>query len=67
MNLQTFLTALSQTSQSVVKFLFASKWTFWIIGIIIVLYLVWKGLGKEKKQIENGEENIQRELEGGNN
>ncbi|KKN67339.1 hypothetical protein LCGC14_0462030 [marine sediment metagenome] len=47
MNINTFLTALSQISQSVVKFLFASKWTFWIIGIIIVLYLLWKGIGKE--------------------
>ena len=51
-----FLIKLSQTSQSVGKFLFASKWTFWIIGIIIVLYLLWKGLGGEKKQIEKEEE-----------
>jgi len=55
MGLSEILNYISQTSQSVVKFLFASKWTFWIIGIIIVLYFLWKGLG-EKKQKEEGEE-----------
>ena len=56
MNTSNFLIRLSEISQSVVKFLFASKWTVWIVGIIIVLYLLWKGLGGEKKPIENREE-----------
>ena len=66
MNVNEFLTTLSQTSQSVVKFLFASKWSVLIIILFVIFYLIWKGLG-DKKQIENGEENIPRELEGGNN
>ena len=61
MNISEFLIKLSQISQSTVKFLFASKWTFWIIGGIIVLYLIWRGLEKsEKESIESSEEQRMR-------
>lgn len=56
MNLPEILNYISQTSQSIVKFLFASKWTFWIIGIIIVMYLIWRGLGKKKPTEDEEEE-----------
>ena len=50
MTIQSFLNKLSIITQSVVKFLFASKWTFWIIGIFIVLYIIWKGLEEKENE-----------------
>jgi len=50
MNLNTILTGLSNKSQALVKFLFGSKWTIPIVIIIIVLYFIWMGMKKEKKE-----------------
>jgi len=50
MNLNTILTGLSNKSQGLVKFLFGSKWTIVIIIIAVVLYFIWIGMKKEKKE-----------------
>ena len=50
MNLNTILTGLSNKSQALVKFLFGSKWTIVIIIIAVVLYFIWMGMQKEKKE-----------------
>ena len=50
MNLNTILTGLSNKSQGLVKFLFGSKWTIVIIIIAVVLYFIWIGTKKEKKE-----------------
>ena len=50
MNLNTILTGLSNKSQGLVKFLFGSKWTIVIIIIAVVLYFIWVGMKKEKKE-----------------
>ena len=50
MNLNTILTGLSNKSQALVKFLFGSKWTIVIIIIAVVLYFIWIGTKKEKKE-----------------
>jgi len=50
MSLNTILTGLSNKSQALVKFLFGSKWTIPIVIIIIVLYFIWIGTKKEKKE-----------------
>ena len=50
MSLNTILTGLSNKSQALVKFLFGSKWTIPIVIIIIVLYFIWMGMKKEKKE-----------------
>ena len=55
MNIPTFLTWLSQTSQSILKFIFVSKWTIPILILLVILYLFWKGLGKDKKEVEDKE------------
>ena len=54
MEISSFLNALSTGSQSIVRFLFGSKWSLWIIILIIIIYFVWKGLeNAEKKNVEN--------------
>ena len=50
MSINTILTGLSSKSQALVKFLFGSKWTIPIVIIIIVLYFIWIGSKKEKKE-----------------
>ncbi len=50
MNINTILTGLSSKSQALVKFIFGSKWTTIGIIIIIVLYFIWIGMKKEKKE-----------------
>ena len=50
MNLNTILTGLSNKSQALVKFFFGSKWTIVIIIIAVVLYFIWIGMKKEKKE-----------------
>ena len=50
MDLNSFLYILSNISQSIVKFLFASKWSIWIIILIVVIYFIWKGLENEEKK-----------------
>ncbi len=50
MSLNTILTGLSNKSQALVKFLFGSKWTIPIIIIVVVLYFIWMGMKKEKKE-----------------
>jgi len=50
MNLNTILTGLSNKSQALVKFFFGSKWTIPIIIIVVVLYFIWIGMQKEKKE-----------------
>ena len=58
MEISSFLNALSNLSQSVVRFLFASKWSIWIIVLIIIIYFIWKGLeNAEKKNVVSTEEN----------
>lgn len=52
MSLASILNWVSQTSQKIVGFLFASKWTIWIIGAIVVLYFIWLGM-KSKENKEN--------------
>ena len=54
-DIPSFLNSLSTVSQSVVKFLFASKWSIWIIILIIILYFIWKGLevAEKKKEIKD--------------
>ena len=53
MDLNSFLNTLSNISQSIVRFLFASKWSIWIIILIIVIYFIWKGLeNAEKKRFD---------------
>ncbi len=56
MDLNSFLNTLSNISQSIVKFLFASKWSIWIIILIVVIYFIWKGLeNAEKKRFDTEE------------
>ena len=52
MEISSFLNSVSTISQSTVKFLFGSKWSLWIIILIIVIYFIWKGLeSAEKKSV----------------
>ena len=54
MDINSFLNALSNFSQSAVKFLFGSKWSFWIIILILIIYFGWKGLeNSEKKSVDS--------------
>ena len=53
--LPEILNYISQTSQSIVKFLFASKWSIPIIILLVILFIFWKGLGGEKKPVEDGD------------
>ncbi len=52
MNLNTILTGLSNKSQALVKFFFGSKWTIPIVIIMVVLYFIWVGMKKEKKETD---------------
>ena len=57
MDINSFLNILSNISQSIVRFLFGSKWSIWIIILIIVIYFIWKGLeNTEKKRFIDTEE-----------
>lgn len=62
-DLNSFLNTLSTVSQSVVKFLFASKWSILIIILIIILYFIWKGLevAEKKKEIKDNINSNNRE------
>ena len=52
MEISSFLNSVSTISQSIVRFLFGSKWGLWIILLIIVIYFIWKGLeNAEKKNV----------------
>ncbi len=72
MNVNTVLSSINEMSQSIVKFLFGSKWSISIVVLIVIIYFVWKGLeNKEKKNVEStlnnnlGEEQDNIEVKGG--
>lgn len=51
MNINEILTGMNTLSQNIVKFLFGSKYSIWIIILIVVIYLIWKGL-EARQQIK---------------
>ena len=50
MNVNTVLSSINEMSQSIVKFLFGSKWSIPIVALIVIIYFVWKGLENREKQ-----------------
>ncbi len=55
MNVNTVLSSINEMSQSIVKFLFGSKWSISIVVLIVIIYFVWKGL--ENREIEKIDKN----------
>ena len=49
MNINTILNSVNEISQNIVRFVFTSKWTIPIIILLIILYLIWIGLGDKEK------------------
>ena len=63
MNPTEILNSINTISQKVVSFLFGFKYTFWIIGFLIVVCLVWKGVeNKEKKKTISNSPQYQNQL-----
>ncbi len=68
MNVNTVLSSINEMSQSIVKFLFGSKWSIPIVVLIVIIYFVWKGLEnreKEKNVEFTQNNNLGEEQEGG--
>ena len=53
MDLNTILTGMSNFFQKSLGFLFGSKWTIWIILLIVVIYFILKGRDQQKRDTRN--------------